>query len=83
MMLDGLPENLTADARDAVSDSLWAASAIAPDLPAGLIEEAQSAFIAGFHGAAAFSAITVTMLVVLAAVTLRHVGTIGPSDEPS
>ena len=82
MMLDGLPENLTADARDAVSDSLWAASAIASDLPAGLIEEAQIAFVAGFHGAAVFSAISVTVLVVLAAVALRHVGTIGPSDGP-
>ena len=82
MMLGGLPENLPTDAHDAVSDSLWAASAIASDLPVGLIEEAQIAFVAGFHGAAIFSAISVTMLVILAALALRHVGTIGPSDGP-
>ena len=82
-MLDRLPDNLPTAARDTVSDSLWAATAIAPDLPAGLIEEAQIAFVAGFHGAAVFSAVSVTVLVILAAVALRHVGTIGPSDEPS
>ena len=79
-MLDRLPENLAYDAREAVSDSLWAASAIAPELPAGLIEEAQISFIAGFQGAAVFSAVSVTVLVILAAVALRHVGTIGQSD---
>ena len=79
-MLDRLPDNLAKGAREAVSDSLWAASAIAPELPAGLIEEAQIAFIAGFNGAAVFSALSVTVLVVLAAVALRHVGTIGQVD---
>ena len=79
-MLDRLPDNLAKGAREAVSDSLWAASAIAPELPAGLIEEARIAFIAGFNGAAVFSALSVTVLVVLAAVALRHVGTIGQAD---
>ena len=83
IMLDGVPENLPEEARDAVSDSLWAASAIAPDLPAGLLEDAQGAFIAGFHGAAVFSAVSVTVLVILAVVALRHVGTIGRSDGAS
>ena len=82
-MLDRIPGTLGEEARLAVSDSLWAASTIAADLPAGLIEDAQNAFISGFRGAAIFSAVSVTVLVVLSAVALRHVGTIGPSDEPS
>ena len=76
-MLDRMPDNLAEDSREAVSDSLWAASAIAPELPAGLIQEAQVAFIAGFNGAAIFNATCVTVLAILAAVVLRHVGTIG------
>ena len=82
-MLDRLPENLSEHTREAVSDSLWAASAIAPELPGGLIEQAQIAFIAGFRGAAVFSAISVMVLVILAAITLRHVQPIGHSDKPS
>ena len=82
-ILDSVPEDLAQEARQAVGDSLWAASAIASSLPAGLMEDAHSAFIAGFHGAAVFSAVSVTVLVVLAASALRHVGTIGPFDEPS
>ena len=82
-MLDRMPDNLAHDVREAVSDSLWATSAMAAELPAGLIEEAQIAFIAGFTGAAVFSAISVTVLVVLAAVALRHVRRIGQPDEPS
>ena len=80
-MLDHLPENLGEDARDAVSDSLWAASATASELPAGLIEQARTAFIAGFNGAATFSAISVAVLVILAATALRQVRTIGHGDE--
>ena len=83
MMGDRLPDSLADDAREAVSDSLWAASAMAPELPAGLIEDAKIAFIAGFNGAAVFSALSVSVLVVLAAVALRHIGTIGQSDERS
>lgn len=49
-VLDHLPDTLGEDARVAVSDSLWAASAIAPELPTGLIENAQIAFTAGFNG---------------------------------
>ena len=51
------------------------------NLPAGLIEDAQNAFISGFNGAAIFSAISVTILAILAAVMLRHVEPLGPSDE--
>jgi len=83
-MLDRVPDSLAYDTREAVSDSLWAASAVSSsELPAGLIEQAQIAFIAGFNSAAVFSAVSVTVLVVLAALALRHVGTIGHSDERS
>ena len=82
-MLDRLPENLSEHTRESVSDSLWAASAIAPELPGGLIEQAQIAFIAGFRGGAVFSAISVMVLVILAAIALRHVQPIGHSNKPS
>ena len=82
-MLDHMPDNLAEDTREAVSDSLWAASAIAPDLPIGLIEEAQIAFTAGFNSAAVVSAISMIVLAILSAVALRHVGTLGQSDERS
>ena len=82
-MLDRVPDNLAGDAQEAVSDSLWAASAIAAELPAGLIEEAQIAFVAGFNTAAIFSASSVALLVVLAAVALRHVQKIEQTDDQS
>ncbi|WP_119165577.1 MFS transporter [Algihabitans albus] len=79
-MLDRMPENLSEEAHEALGDSLWAASAIAPELHAGLIGEAQAAFIAGFNGAAIFGAAGVTLLAILAAVALRHVRTLGQCD---
>ena len=79
-MLDRIPDTLGEEARLAVSDSLWAASTIAAELPAGLIEDAQNAFISGFNGAAIFSAISVMTLAILAAVMLRHIEPLGPSD---
>ncbi|RJL20770.1 MFS transporter [Paracoccus siganidrum] len=81
-MLERLPDDTPETLREAVADSLWAASAVAPDLPGGLIEEAQAAFLAGFHGAAMVSAIIVAALVALAALSLRHVGTLAGSSDP-
>ena len=83
IMVERVPDNLAYDAREAVNDSLWAASAVAAELPAGLIEDAKIAFIAVFNAAAVFSALSVTVLVVLAAVALRHIGTIGQANERS
>ncbi len=80
-MLDRIPDTLGEQARLAVGDSLWAASTIAVDLPAGLIEDAQDAFISGFNGAAIFSAVSVTILAILAAVMLRHIEPLGSSDD--
>ncbi|MBB4019424.1 DHA2 family multidrug resistance protein-like MFS transporter [Chelatococcus caeni] len=77
-MAGRVPEMLAGNAREAVADSLWAASAIAGALPAGLIDAARGAFMAGFTTAAAVSAASVAILAVLAAVALRHVG--GPGD---
>ncbi|SDP34770.1 MFS transporter [Phyllobacterium sp. OV277] len=75
-MLDRIPESLGHAAREAVGDSLWAASSMASELPPGLIEEAQVAFTAGFNSAAIFSAVSVTILAILAAISLRHLGVI-------
>lgn len=80
-MIDRMPDNLAGELREAVSDSLWAASAKAPQLPDGMIEKSQAAFVAGFNGAALLSAVTATMLAVLAAVALPHVGKLQPLAE--
>jgi len=74
VMAGRVPETLAGDAREAVADSLWAASAIAGALPVGLIDEARAAFMAGFTTATAVSAVSVAVLAVLAAVALKHVG---------
>lgn len=71
------PESLSQQTRETVSDSLWAALAVQAELPAGLIEEAQTAFTAGFNGASAVSAVSVAVLAILAAVALRHVKKLG------
>ena len=79
-MLDQLPDTLGENARVAVSDSLWAASAIVPELPTVLFERAQAAFILGFNGAAFASAISMLVIAILAAAALRHVKPLVPSD---
>lgn len=75
-ILARIPESLDHEAREAVGDSLWAASSVASKLPAGLMEEARAAFTTGFSSAAMFSAASVSLLAILAAVSLRHVGVI-------
>ena len=77
-MLNHLPHDLEAGMREAVIDSLWAASSRASELPVGLMAQAQTAFTAGLHGAAIFSAACVAVLTVLSAVALRHVSTATP-----
>lgn len=56
----------------AVSDSLAGAKSLSADLPAGVLEQAQAAFITGFSVAAATSAVAIAIVAVLAAITLRH-----------
>ncbi|GGA55460.1 MFS transporter [Pelagibacterium lentulum] len=78
-----IPEDLSREARESVGDSLWAAAAMAEELPDNLLEDAQSAFIAGFNGAAAFSAIVVAILALLAAMALRKIPPLrAPSHGP-
>lgn len=72
-MLERIPENLAGEVREAVADSLWRASVVASEISPSLIEDAKAAFTAGFNGAAIFSAISISILAVLAAVSLRHV----------
>ncbi|KUL95590.1 MFS transporter [Bosea sp. WAO] len=79
-VLDHMPESLGEEARQAVGDSLWAASSVASELPAGLIEAAQAAFMTGFGSAALLSALGVSLLTILAAVSLRHIGVIDAGE---
>lgn len=64
----------------AVSDSLAGAHSVAQALPAGVLAQAQAAFVAGFNVAAATSAVGIAVLAVLAAITLRHIGAGGGTD---
>ncbi|MCR6477105.1 MFS transporter [Variovorax sp. ZS18.2.2] len=61
----------------AVSDSLAGARSVSLNLPAGVLEQAQAAFMAGLQVAAATSAVGIAILAVLAAVMLRHIGVAG------
>lgn len=81
IIAQGGPESLNEPTHEAVHDSLWAALAVREELPAGLIEQAQTAFTTGFNGASAISAVSVAVLAVLAAVALRHVERLGHSPE--
>lgn len=72
IMLGEVPADLDVDANIAISDNLWSASR-AIDLPDGLIEKAQAAFISGFNIASITSAIGVAILAVIASVMLRHI----------
>lgn len=75
-----LTGDLTATARDAVADSLWAASSIASQLPPDLVAQAQAAFVTGLRGAALFSAVSVSVLAVVSAIALRHLRSSGADD---
>ena len=72
-MADQVPEMLSSGIRDAVSDSLAGSIAVSRQLPAGLLEQAQTAFMAGFNVAATVSAVSIACLTVLAAIKLRHI----------
>ncbi len=72
-MTDQVPAAASASIQLAVSDSLAASISVAHALPAGLLEQAQAAFMAGFNVAAVVSAVGIACLAVLAAIKLRHV----------
>lgn len=67
-----VPANLPQDAADAVSDSLWAASAVASRLPEGLIVAAKAAFSSGMSVSASVAAAGGVVLAVLCARALRQ-----------
>lgn len=72
-MAEHMPGTLDQDIQRVVADSLAGAASVAQALPAGLLEQAQAAFIAGFNMAAATSAIGIAILATLAAATLRPI----------
>jgi len=72
-MADQVPEMLSSGTRHAVSDSLAGSVAVSRQLPAGLLEQAQAAFMAGFNVSATASAVGIACLAVLAAIKLRHI----------
>lgn len=69
------------DVAAAVGDSLWATLSIAERLPVGILEEAMGAFTTGFNVTAAVGGIGTLGLAILAAVSLRHVKTIGDDAQ--
>jgi len=72
-MADQVPEMLSSGIRHALSDSLAGSVAVSRQLPAGLLEQAQTAFMAGFNVSATVSAVGIACLAVLAAIKLRHI----------
>lgn len=77
-MADGVPAHLPPGVREALADSLWAATSVASELPAGLLERARGAFIDGLQAAAIFSTASVAILAAVAAVTLRSIAASPP-----
>ncbi|PKM29649.1 MAG: MFS transporter [Gammaproteobacteria bacterium HGW-Gammaproteobacteria-12] len=76
-ILEHIPAALPQELARAVGDSLWASSAVAQHLPAGLLEQARAAFIQGLSLSTSLSALGIAILAILAALALRHIGTIG------
>lgn len=73
-MDDHLSIPVAQDVRQAASDSLAGAHSVAMELPAGLLEHAESAFVTGFSVASSISAVVVAILAVVTATALRHIG---------
>ncbi|MGH8428869.1 MAG: MFS transporter, partial [Solimonas sp.] len=69
---DRIPANLPETLARAVEDSLWAASSVAERLPAGLIDEARTAFTCGLVVASIVAAIGTAILAILSAMALRR-----------
>lgn len=82
-MFERIPDTLARDVYKSVEDSLAGASSVAQKLPRGLLEEAKAAFTAGFNTAAATSAVSIAILSILAAVTLRHIVSDGDHEVES
>ncbi len=73
-MADQVSVPMAHDIQLAVLDSLAGATSVSQELPSGVLEQAQAAFMTGFNVAAAISSISIAILAGLAAIALRHVG---------
>ncbi|ANY07756.1 MFS transporter [Pseudonocardia sp. HH130630-07] len=74
------PAELPAPVAAAYGESLSGASSVADRLPAGLIEQARAAQVAGLQVTATVSAVAILALAVLSVVVLRHIGTVGDDE---
>jgi DHA2 family multidrug resistance protein-like MFS transporter len=72
-MANDLNDPMVQDLQRAVSDSLAGALSVSTELPAGVLAQAQAAFVTGFNVAAATSGVSIAILAGLAAITLRHI----------
>ena len=77
---EAVAAGLAPDVAGAVGDSLWATVAAAERLPEGLLAEAQRAFTAGLNVTAMVGGLVILALVVVSAVSLRHVEAIGEAS---
>ncbi|MCC5811010.1 MAG: MFS transporter [Ectothiorhodospiraceae bacterium] len=68
-----LAPDLGAELTRTLGDSLWAATAVAEELPGGTLDAARAAFLRGLNITAAAGGIGILGVAVLAAVSLRHV----------
>ncbi len=73
-----LPRELPEQAARAVQEGLWTATSLAQSLPAGLLDEARHAFVAGLGVSSAVAAAGIAALAVVSAVALRRIAIPAP-----
>jgi MFS transporter, DHA2 family, multidrug resistance protein len=61
-----------------VEEGLWTATSLAQSLPAGLLDEARHAFVAGLGVSSAVAATGIAALAVVSAVALRRIAIPAP-----
>ncbi|WHT21859.1 MFS transporter [Crossiella sp. CA-258035] len=74
-----LPAGLPSGVADPLRDSLPGAHSVAAQLPPELLRQAKEAAITGLNTAALTAGAGIVLLALLAAVVLRHIGTLGGS----
>lgn len=75
-----IPAELAPRLSEAVGDSLAAAVSMEQGLSGGLLQQAREAYTTGMNVASVAAGTAIAVLAILAAVTLRHVGTVGGDD---
>ncbi|SCZ01179.1 MFS transporter [Microvirga guangxiensis] len=73
LMLERVTADLPEDISSTVEDSLWAASSVADRLPGDLLGSAKYAFTVGMSASTMLTALGISTLAILCAVTLRNV----------